>query len=94
MVSNLDEECSNLKKSVRLMMNLLDFALCPKGFISVFAEMHLDGVSGVPQLPFGTVRLLLAFGFCHILCFFTLLHKNRAHRLVSIHSDAVLLIQL
>ncbi len=42
-----------------------------KGFISVFTEMHLDGVSDIPQLSLETVGLLLVFGFCHILCSFT-----------------------
>lgn len=37
-----------------------------KDFISVFTEMYLNGVSGIPQLPFETVGLLLVFGFCHI----------------------------
>ncbi len=42
-----------------------------KGFVSVFAETHFDGVSGIPQLSLETVGLLLVFGFCHILCSFT-----------------------
>lgn len=42
-----------------------------KGFISVFTEMHFDGVSGIPQLSLESVGLLLVFGFCHILCSFT-----------------------
>ena len=49
--------------------------------------MYFNSVSGIPQLPFETVGLLLVFAFCHILA---PLHKNRAHRLVSIRSDAVL----
>lgn len=34
-----------------------------KGFVSVFTEMYLDGVSGVPQLSLETVGLLLVFWF-------------------------------
>ena len=43
-----------------------------KGSVSVFAKMHLDGVSGISKLPFETVGLLLILGFCHILCSFTI----------------------
>lgn len=69
-----------------------------KGFAGDFAEMYFDCVCGVPQLQFETVGLLSILSFCHILCPFPMpngvLQKNRAHRLVSIRSDAVLLIQL
>ena len=58
-----------------------------KGFVSVFTEMYLDGVSGVLQFSLETVGLLLIFGFCHI---FSTLHKNRVHRLVSVRFDAAL----
>ncbi len=43
-----------------------------KGFVSVLTEMYFDGVSGVPQLSLESVGLLLVFGFCHILCSFTI----------------------
>ena len=46
--------------------------------------MYFDGVSGVPQLSLDTV------GFLVSAIFSAPLHKNRAHRLVSIRSDAVL----
>jgi len=43
-----------------------------KGFVSVFTEMYLDGVSGVPHLSLETVGLLPVSGFCHILCSFAI----------------------
>ena len=61
-----------------------------KSLIRIFVEMHLEGVSCILQLPFEAGCLLL---FLFSVIFFAPLHKNRAHRL-SIHSNAVLLIQL
>ena len=46
-----------------------------KGFISIFVEMHLDGVSCIPQFPLEAGCLLLVFVFCYIL----LLYKKREH---------------
>lgn len=60
----------------------------PDDYISV---VDFDGVSGIPQLSLETVGLLLVLVSA---IFSAPLHKNRAHRLVSIRSDAVLPIQL
>ena len=60
----------------------------PDDYASV---VDFDGVSGIPQLSLETVGLLLVLVSA---IFSAPLHKNRAHRLVSIRSDAVLPIQL
>ena len=57
-----------------------------KGFINVFTEMYFGSVSGIPQLSLETVGLLLIFVSS---IFSAPFHKNRAHRLVTIRSDAV-----
>ncbi len=42
-----------------------------KCLVGVLAEMHLDGVSCVPQLTLEAVGLLPVLGFCHIFYSFT-----------------------
>ena len=60
----------------------------PDDYASV---VDFDGVSGIPQLSLETVGLLLVLVSA---IFSAPLHKNRAHRLFSMRSDAVLPIQL